>query len=60
MKNTDKVSKSKKMINQYKVLSTLGKGSFAEVCLCYDTNTGEKYAVKKMNKRELKSKRVNG
>jgi len=43
-------------INNYVVEKTLGKGSFAEVKLCRENKTGVKYAIKQMNKRELKKK----
>ena len=46
------------MINQYVIIKTLGKGSFATVLLCKDTHTHELYAIKKMNKKALKSKRA--
>ena len=42
------------MINQYVILKTLGKGSFATVLLCKDTISHEMFAVKKMNKKLLK------
>lgn len=42
------------MINQYVILKTLGKGSFATVLLCKDTISHEMFAVKKMNKKMLK------
>ena len=43
------------MINQYEVIKTLGKGAFADVKLSIDTMTQEKYAVKLMSKKFLKS-----
>lgn len=36
----------KKMINNYRILSELGKGSFGEVFLCEDSKTGAHYAMK--------------
>jgi len=45
-------------INHYIVQKTLGKGSFAEVKLCKDSETGTLYAIKQMNKRELKKKQA--
>lgn len=39
------------MINQYVIIKTLGKGSFATVLLCKDTKTSEQFAIKKMNKK---------
>jgi len=47
------------MINQYEVIKTLGKGSFADVKLCIDTKTKEKYAVKLMSKKILNAMKVN-
>lgn len=44
------------MINQYKVIKQLGSGAFAKVKLCEDTNSKIKYAIKIMNKKELKAK----
>ena len=46
------------MINNYIVEKTLGKGKFASVKLCRNQNTGEQYAVKIMNKVELKKKNL--
>jgi serine/threonine protein kinase len=46
------------MINQYVIIKTLGKGSFATVLLCKDTHTHELFAIKKMNKKALKSKKA--
>ena len=54
-KNKDDNSK---MINQYKVIKTLGSGSFASVKLCVDTKTEIQYAIKQMNKKELRSKAI--
>jgi [calcium/calmodulin-dependent protein kinase] kinase len=45
------------MINQYQVIKTLGKGSYAIVKLCKDSQSGILYAVKQMNKRELKRRK---
>ena len=44
------------MINQYKVIKELGSGAFAKVKLCEDINTNNFYAIKIMNKKELKAK----
>jgi len=44
------------MINQYIVEKVLGKGSFATVKLCKDSKSGIQYAIKIMNKKELKKK----
>lgn len=57
--STTNLQRSKKMINQYEVIKTLGKGAFADVKLCVDTKTKEKYAVKLMSKKFLKSQKVN-
>ena len=46
------------MINQYIIIKKLGKGCFATVLLCKDSTTGEKFAVKKMNKKSLRFKIV--
>ena len=46
------------MINQYVIIKKLGKGCFATVLLCEDSSTGEKFAVKKMNKKTLRYKIV--
>ena len=46
----------KMMINQYKVIRQLGSGSFAKVKLVEDINTQTQFALKIMNKKELKSK----
>lgn len=53
-----KKGKHKKMVNNYKVLGTLGSGSFAKVMLFQNKETNIKYAAKKMNKAELKKRRV--
>mgnify|MGYP002633658133 CR=1 FL=1 len=47
-----------KMINHYKIIKTLGKGGYATVKLCEDSNTNDFYAMKQMNKKELKKKMV--
>lgn len=44
------------MINQYIVEKTLGKGSFATVLLCVDSESNHKYALKQMNKKTLSKK----
>jgi calcium/calmodulin-dependent protein kinase kinase 2 len=45
-------------INQYELRERLGKGSFAEVYLAYDTSSEgkEKYAVKVMESKQIKKK----
>jgi serine/threonine protein kinase len=45
------------MINNYAIEKNLGEGSFAQVKLCRDINTGIQYAIKLMNKKELKRKK---
>jgi serine/threonine protein kinase len=37
-----------KFVNKYRILEELGKGSFAEVYLCEEEDTGIKYAMKMM------------
>lgn len=44
------------MINNYIIEKILGEGSFAKVKLCRDKNTDVQYAIKLMNKKELKRK----
>ena len=44
------------MIDNYIIEKNLGEGSFAQVKLCKDKNTGVLYALKLMNKKELKKK----
>ena len=46
------------MINDYIVEKTLGKGKFASVKLCRKKTTGVQYAIKIMNKVELKKKNL--
>ena len=48
------------MVNNYIIEKTLGEGSFAQVKLCKDKNNGIQYALKQMNKKELKRKVVAG
>eukprot|EP00347_Sterkiella_histriomuscorum_P024516 403330837 len=47
----DKLGKRK--INQYIVLSELGKGSYAEVYLCVNEENKQRFAMKILNKRKL-------
>ena len=42
------------MINQYRILQSLGKGTFGKVKLAVDTKTKEMYAIKIMSKKRLK------
>lgn len=51
------LNKKKKVvnINDYHVIRTLGKGSFAKVLLCQRPN-GQLFALKQMSKRDLKRK----
>ena len=46
------------MINQYRILSTLGEGSFGKVKLAMDTKTKEMYAIKIMSKKRLKKDNI--
>mmetsp|Transcript_14698 Transcript_14698/g.30423 ORF Transcript_14698/g.30423 Transcript_14698/m.30423 type:complete len:404 (+) Transcript_14698:11-1222(+) len=46
-----------KMINNFEVIKVLGKGAFGKVKLCKDTNDGQLYAIKIMDKMMLKKKR---
>ena len=46
------------MINSYMIEKTLGKGTFATVYLCKETNTNMLYAVKSMNKKDLEKRKV--
>jgi serine/threonine-protein kinase Chk2 len=43
--------------SQYRILQQLGKGHFATVYLCVERSTGNKYAVKKFEKRTGESQR---
>lgn len=45
------------IINQYLVMKDLGEGAFSEVKLLKDLNTGEHFAAKILNKRELEKKK---
>ena len=47
-----------KIINQYKIIKTLSKGSFSSVLLCFHEENKKLYALKCMNKQELNRKRV--
>mgnify|MGYP006100845239 CR=1 FL=1 len=42
------------MINQYRILQSLGEGTFGKVKLAVDTKTREMYAIKIMSKKRLK------
>ena len=44
------------MINQYIVNRKLGEGAFGKVMLCKDISKNDWYAIKQMNKKELKKK----
>ena len=46
------------MINQYRILSSLGEGSFGKVKLAMDVKTKEMYAIKIMSKKKLKRETV--
>lgn len=41
------------MVNQYLFEKELGAGQFATVHLCLDTISNTKYAIKKMNRKNL-------
>jgi len=45
-------------VNQYKIIKTLGQGSFAKVKMVQDIETQEYYAMKQINKKVLKSKEI--
>ena len=44
------------MINQYRVLSTLGEGAYGKVKLAVEVKTQNMYAIKIMNRKRLKTK----
>ena len=46
------------MVNQYVLEKELGKGSFATVHLGYDKHTNIKYAIKEMDKDQLRRKQA--
>jgi len=48
--------KPKKYIKQYEISKALGKGAYAKVKLCIDTDTGQTYAIKIFKKSLLKRK----
>ena len=52
------VTNGKQFVNNFEILKTLGKGSFAKVKLARDVNTNQYYAIKVMNKSLLKKKRI--
>jgi len=41
-------------VNNYKIKKLLGEGSFGKVNLCEDISTGTLYALKQINKTQLK------
>jgi len=45
-------------INQYKIIKTLGKGSYATVKLVQDATTDEYFAMKAMNKKDLTKQKI--
>lgn len=45
---------------QYRILQQLGKGHFATVYLCVEKATGQKYAVKRFEKRPGESEKSDG
>lgn len=56
--NPDGEETQKKYIKQYELGKTLGKGSYAKVKLCTDSDTGERWAMKIFNKSLLKRRRM--
>lgn len=48
---------SSAFVSQYRILQQLGKGHFATVYLCVERSTGDKYAVKKFERRPGESQR---
>ena len=50
-------SKRTETINDYRLVKKLGEGSFAKVKLCVQESTGNQYAMKKMNKKDLRRRR---
>ncbi|ODH47205.1 CAMK/RAD53 protein kinase [Paracoccidioides brasiliensis] len=53
-----KTRDANKFRQQYRILQQLGKGHFATVYLCVERSTGEKYAVKRFEKRPGDSQRA--
>jgi len=51
-------TKPKKYIKQYELGETLGKGSYAKVKLCINTDNGSTFAVKIFNKSLLKRRKL--
>eukprot|EP00742_Colponemidia_sp_Colp-10_P007941 GILJ01008568.1.p1 GENE.GILJ01008568.1~~GILJ01008568.1.p1 ORF type:complete len:556 (+),score=63.20 GILJ01008568.1:154-1821(+) len=47
-----------KQVNQYVLRQLLGRGSYGKVRMCEDKHTGDKFAVKIINKALLKRKRI--
>lgn len=47
------------VVNDYLVLSSIGRGAFAEVRLCKHKRTNELFAMKIMNRKMIQSKMVN-
>jgi serine/threonine protein kinase len=45
-----------KLVNNFRILKELGKGSYADVYLCEDVESTEKYAMKIMARPEKKYK----
>ena len=50
--------RGQEMINEYKMMEFLGKGSFGVVRKCKDTKTGKCFAMKKLSKPMMKRKRI--
>ena len=53
---SEKDKDGNKKINQYIVLEELGRGAFAKVKLCVNTEDNKRYAMKIMDKKKLKKK----
>ncbi|QSS62369.1 hypothetical protein I7I51_04547 [Histoplasma capsulatum] len=53
-----KIRDTNKFRKQYRILQQLGKGHFASVYLCVERSTGDKYAVKRFERRPGDSQRA--
>lgn len=52
--NVRKLESGTKIINKYIIDKVLGKGAFGEVFLCIDEETGNKYAMKQINRPQAR------
>jgi serine/threonine protein kinase len=52
---TKQKSQGIEMVNQYRIISQLGEGSFGKVKLAIDSKTNTSYAIKIMNKKRLRN-----